>query len=106
MIFRNFNNRLRHNDTLSLNALDWTENDNVVPLWKTIMPRLNGLDYKGRPRRLVILQLTTMALPVIPLVAITPSDNANGGNDEDLSFEMHEIFCKKGVFSNCVSHAM
>ena len=41
----------------------------------------------------VIIQLTTMPLPVIPLVAITPShDNANGGNDEDLSFEMHEIF--------------
>ena len=35
----------------------------------------------------VIIQLTTMSFPVIPLVAITPSHNAYGGRDEDLRFE-------------------
>ena len=41
----------------------------------------------------VIIQLTTMSFPVIPLVAITPSHNANGGRDEDLRFKTHHICC-------------
>ena len=45
---------------------------------------------KDRP---VIIQLTTMSCPVIPLVAITPSHNANGGIDENLRFETNYIFC-------------
>ena len=81
----------------SFYAKHWSENDNFVPLWKTIMPRLNGLDYKGaqwarQKDRPVIIQLTTMSLPVIPLVAITPSANANGGNDEHLRLEIRQIF--------------
>ena len=81
----------------SFYAKHWSENDNFVPLWKTIMPRLNGLDYKGaqwarQKDRPVIIQLTTMSLPVIPLVAITPSANANGGNGEHLRLEIRQIF--------------
>ena len=47
----------------------------------------------GQKDRLVIIQLTTMSLPVIPLVAITPCVIANGGNDEDFMLEIGEISC-------------
>ena len=53
---------------------------------------IKGGRSSGRQKdRLVIIQLTTMSLHVIPLVAITPSDNANGGSDEDLRFEINDF---------------
>ena len=47
---------------------------------------IKGATAGGQKDRLVIIQLTTMSLHVIPLVAITPCGNANGGNDEDLKY--------------------